>query len=180
MGGLDDVRGELVDLWGRLAPLWGVTPAAGRVFGWLLASSDAIDADGLCEGLGMSRGAVSMACRELADWGLVHGERPPGTRRVSYRPVTDLERAARSIVATRKRREWDPMLQHLQEWIPRLKGERSAEAKVLRERLSDLEGLVRTLDGLALKLLEGGIVPKLGLKLLVSQAKRKGSAPGGK
>src|SRR6188474_2901476 len=142
MSDADAVREAFVDLWGSMGPFWGVPPATARVYGFLLSKKESQTADAIVEDLGMSRGAVSMACRELRDWGLVHLERTAGTRQIAYRPETDLERALRNIVVARKRREWDPILDHLREWIPRLEAERSAEAAVFRERLEAIEALV--------------------------------------
>src|SRR5882672_4823444 len=134
MNKTEAVRREFVQLWGSMGPFWGVSPAAARVYGWLISRKDTATADELMEGLEMSRGAVSMACRELRDWGLIHLEKESGSRQLIYRPETDLERAMRNIVQARKRREWDPILELLREWIPQLESERSAEAQVFRER----------------------------------------------
>jgi len=167
------IRAEFVRLWGSMGPFWGVPPTTARVYGWLLSRPDSATADEMVEGLGLSRGAVSMACRELRSWGLVHRERTSGTRQLAYRPETDLERAIRSIVQTRKRREWDPLLDHLREWIPRLEAERSAEAAVFRERLAGIEALVSMADSMAESFLKGGLVQKIGLKVLVASAGKK-------
>lgn len=156
-----------------MATFWGVSPATGRVYGWLVSLEDPQDADAIQEGLTMSRGAVSMACRELADWGLVHATHPAGTRRVSYRAESDLEVAVRRIVETRKRREWDPVLSRLRDWIPELRKDRSKQARVFRDRLESIEGLVSLADSMADEFLRGGVVQKLGLKLLISRARRK-------
>jgi len=174
MSASEAIRAQFVELWGSLGPFWGVPPATSRVYGWLLTKKDSATADEIVSGLGMSRGAVSMACRELRDWGLVHLERSEGTRRLAYRPETDLERAIRSIVKARKRREWDPILEHLRAWIPRLEADRSAEAAVFRERLRNIESLVAAADAMAESFLKGGLVNRLGLKFLVSAAGRKG------
>jgi len=173
MGRTEEVREAFVALWGNLAPFWGVSPATGRVFGWLIARKDGATADEIMDGLGMSRGAVSMSCRELRDWGLIHQHRGAGERQVSYLPETDLEKAIRNIVQARKRREWDPMLERLREWIPALEGERSPEAQVFRERLKSIESLVAMVDSMAESFLKGGMVQKLGLKVLVASAARK-------
>jgi hypothetical protein len=121
----------------------------------------------------MSRGAVSMSCRELRDWGLIHPEHSPGSRQVLYRAEVDLEKAMRNIVAARKRREWDPVLEHLREWIPKLESERSADAAVLRERLKSMEALVALADSMAGSFLEGGLVETVGLKMLVANARSR-------
>lgn len=169
----DAVREEFVRLWGSMGPFWGVPPTTARVYGWLLSRPDSATADEIVEGLGLSRGAVSMACRELRDWGLIHDDRAAGSRQSSYRPETDLEKAIRNIVQTRKRREWDPILEHLRTWIPKLAGERSPEAQVFRDRLKALEALVGLADSMAESFLKGGMVHRLGLKVLVATAGRR-------
>jgi len=169
-GDLTEVRAAFVDLWGRMATFWGVTAGAARVHGYLLSRGEAADADEIGEALAMSRGAVSVAVRELADWGIVHPRKEPGSRKVLYAPEVELERAVRSIVATRKRREWDPILEHLREWIPKLERERGAEAAAFRRRLEEIEAAVALADQFAEVFLKGGIVRQLGLKALVAAA----------
>lgn len=171
----EQIREDFVGLWGRMGAFWGVSPATGRVYGWLLTQADPQDAEAIRAGLDISRGAVSMACRELQDWNLVQAHKVPGGRRVEYEPETNLERAVRNIVATRKRREWDPILDRLREWIPELRGDRSREGTVLKERLEDIEGIVALVDELADQFLKGGVLQRLGLKVLVAKARRKTS-----
>lgn len=172
MNETEQIRDDFVQLWGRMAPFWGVPPTTGRVFGWLLSQADPQTADGIMEGLAMSRGAVSMAARELRDWGLIHARREPGSRRTSYVPEIDLEKAIRNIVQTRKRREWDPILENLDDWIPQLGSQHSEEARVFRERLQSIAELVGAADHMAETFLAGGMVQRLGLKALVKAAKR--------
>jgi|JI10StandDraft_1071094.scaffolds.fasta_scaffold09464_7 DNA-binding transcriptional regulator GbsR (MarR family) len=169
----EDVRQAFVNLWGQMGSFWGVPPTTARVYGWLLSIDHPASADEMIVGLSMSRGAVSMACRELRDWGLIHPVHEPGSRQVRYRPETDLEKAIRNIVAARKRREWDPILEHLREWIPRLEAENSPEAAVFRERLRSIEALVGAADAMAESFLQGGLVKSLGLKMLVAMARPK-------
>jgi DNA-binding transcriptional regulator GbsR (MarR family) len=173
MNSIDTVRREFVQLWGSMGPFWGISPAAARVYGWLLSRSDTATADELMEGLDMSRGAVSMACRELRDWGLVTLGKESGSRQLSYRPETDLERAMRNIVQARKRREWDPILERLREWIPKLEANRSPDAQIFRDRLNAIESLVGMVDSMADSFLKGGMLPSLGLKYLVASARKR-------
>lgn len=173
MPATDAVRRDFVEFWGSLGAYWGIPPATARVYAWLISQPRSSSADEIVEGLGMSRGAVSMAARELRDWGLVHLERTEGSRQILYRPETDLEAAIRNIVQTRKRREWDPLLARLRGWIASLQGERSAEAEVFRERLRSIEALVGMADSMAESFLKGGMVQKLGLKFLVASAQRR-------
>lgn len=174
-----EVRAEFVNLWGRMGGFWGVPPTTARVYGHLLSLERPATSDELITGLAMSRGAVSMACRELRDWGLIHPEHEPGSRQVRWRPETDLEKAIRNIVAARKRREWDPILEHLREWIPRLEAQKSPEAAHFRERLQQIESLVGAADAMAESFLQGGLVKSLGLKMLVATARASAARKAG-
>lgn len=167
---VSEVRASFVDLWGRMASFWGVSAGAARVHGWLLSHAESADAEQIAAELAMSRGAVSMAVRELAEWGLVHPRREPGSRKIVYELEAELERAVKSIVQTRKRREWDPILERLRQWIPRLERERGAEAEVFRRRLEEIEAVVALADRFAESFLKGGIVRQLGLKALIAAA----------
>ncbi len=173
MSEVDAVRDDFVALWARLAGFWGISPSAARVHAWLLGEEEPVGAERLMEALDMSRGAVSMAARELADWGLVEARPVGGSRRVDFVAVVDLERVVRGIVRTRKRREWDPILDEVGAFLPRLAGDRSTEAAVLRDRLRRIEGVVRFVDDLAESFLKGGALSRLGLKAVVAAAERK-------
>jgi len=167
------VRDEFVQLWGRLGPFWGVTPTAAKVYAELIASSEPRSGEELAAGLSLSRGGVSMATRELVDWGLVRVERPAGTRRLAYSIEGEPARVIRAIVATRKRREWDPMLEHLRRWRVELARERSREAQSLHARLGEIEALVGWVGELADSFLKGGLVPRLGLAALARVARHR-------
>ncbi len=171
---VEKVRAAFVQLWGSLGSFWGVSPTTARVHSWLLSKAEPVDTDDIMEGLSMSRGAVSMACRELREWGLIRPEKAAGERRIRYRPATDLEKVIRSIVRVRKRREWDPVLEGLREWIPRLEAAHVPEAKVFEGRLRSLESLLGVTDSLIESFLEGGLLGRLGLKLLVKKASDEG------
>lgn len=171
MSEVETVRQAFVQLWGSMGPFWGISPTAARVYSWLLSRAEPAHADEMVEGLEMSRGSVSMACRELREWHLILPEKVPGSRRVTYRPATDLEKVIRNIVEIRKRREWDPVLESLREWIPRLEADPSPDAAVFRRRLESLESLIGLTDSMVQVFLRGGMVGKLGLKMLVKAAR---------
>lgn len=169
------ITDDFVQLWGRLGPLWGVTPVGARVYAWLLCQAEPQEAEAIGEALGISRGAVSMACAELVDWRLVYADRVAGSRRIAYRPEGDPERVIRSILQTRKRREWDPILEQLRPWIAALRGDRSVDATRLRVQLEAIERLITAADDLANRFLQGSPVQRLGLKALVAFARGSSS-----
>lgn len=168
---IEAVRRSFVQLWGNMGPFWGISPTTARVYSWLLSRPEPADAEEIMQGLELSRGAVSMACKELREWHLLTADKAPGSRRVHYTPATDLEKVIRNIVLIRKRREWDPVLEHLREWIPRLEEEESPEAEIFRSRLESLEALVALADSMVEVFLRGGMVGKVGLKLLVKASR---------
>jgi len=164
---VDRVREEFVQLWGALGTFWGVPPTTARVFGWLMSRSEPADAQEIMAGLELSRGAVSMACRELREWKLISPERVAGARRVVYRPETDLERVLRNVVEIRKRREWDPIRENMRDWIPALEAESSPENVVFLRRLRAIDQVMERVDSIAEFLLNGGTVTDFGLKALL-------------
>jgi DNA-binding transcriptional regulator GbsR (MarR family) len=77
----------------RLAVLFendGQPPIAGRVFGLLLLSDDALSLDELAEELGVSKASASTNARLLAQLGVVEQVHRHGSRRDYYRIAPDL------------------------------------------------------------------------------------------
>ena len=171
MSELETIRQAFVQLWGSMGPFWGISPTTARVYSWLLSRAEPADSDEIMHGLEMSRGAVSMACRDLREWHLIFPEKALGSRRVTYRAATDLEKVIRNIVEIRKRREWDPILESLREWIPRLETDTSPDAAVFRQRLESIESLIARTDSMVDVFLHGGLLGRVGLKMLVKAAR---------
>ena len=166
------VRDEFIQLWSRLGQFWGIPAAASRVYAWLLGQPGGAGSEEIMAGLKMSRGAVSMACKELRDWGLIVTVQDAGERRARHVVENDLATVVRNIVQARKRREWDPILNGVRDWIPRLAPDDSREATVLRERLEAIEACVGMADGMAQRFLAGGMLSDLGLRTLTAAARR--------
>ena len=169
----EQVRDEFIQLWSRLGQFWGIPAGTSRVYAWLLSCPDGTGSEEIMAGLMMSRGAVSMACKELRDWGLAVAVRDPGQRRVRYAVETDLATVVRNIIQARKRREWDPVLDGVRDWIPRLESDGSKDATVLRDRLASIEACVSMADGMAQRFLDGGMLSELGLKTLTAAARKR-------
>src|SRR5207237_9077623 len=94
-------------------------------------------------------------------------ENTPRPRVVLCGPVPDVEQIIRKIVQTRKQREWDPLLAHLDGALSALGSDRSAEAVEVPDRLDRIRGVVSTVDRLADKFLRGSALGALGLQALV-------------
>jgi len=77
----------------RLAVLFendGQPPIAGRIFGLLLLSDEALSLDELAEDLGVSKASASTNARLLAQLGVVEQAHRPGSRRDYYRMAPDV------------------------------------------------------------------------------------------
>jgi DNA-binding transcriptional regulator GbsR (MarR family) len=77
----------------RLALLFesdGQPPIAGRIFGLLLLSDDALSLPELAQSLGVSKASVSTNARLLTQLGVVELVHRPGSRRDFYRMAPDL------------------------------------------------------------------------------------------
>ncbi len=169
----EQVRAEFIQLWSRLGQFWGIPAGTSRVYAWLLSCPDGAWSEEIMDGLTMSRGAVSMACKELRDWGLVTAVQDPGVRKTRHTVETELATVVRNIVQARKRREWDPILEGVRDWIPRLESDGSTEARVFRNRLESIEACVGMADGMAQRFLDGGRLSNLGLKTLTTVARKR-------
>ena len=105
-----------------MGPLWAVPPALARVHGYLLARRIPLSEREIREALGLSHRAASVALAECEAWGLIHrveaqrsGRRGPvGT---AYQAVEDHWRWLRDLVAQRKLREADPIVEFLRDTL---------------------------------------------------------------
>jgi DNA-binding transcriptional regulator GbsR (MarR family) len=116
----EEIRLRLADAWGEMGAAWGVAPAIARVHAYLLARQQPLTEREVREALGLSHRAASLALAEAEAWGLV--ERVPEPRRVgrrgpagtAYMAIGDHWRWFGRVVAERKVREGDPIVEVLE------------------------------------------------------------------
>ncbi|MBX3196469.1 MAG: transcriptional regulator [Microbacteriaceae bacterium] len=76
---------------GDLLAAWHLPHAAGRTYGQLLLEPAPASLDHLGAVLGLSKGAISTAVRELTSWGLAHTIAQPGSRRLLVEATSGLD-----------------------------------------------------------------------------------------
>lgn len=76
---------------GDLLASWHLPHATGRIYGQLLLEPAPTSLGQLGTALGLSKGAVSMAVRELSSWGLARTSSQPGSRRLLVEATGNLE-----------------------------------------------------------------------------------------
>ena len=116
----EGIRRRLADAWGDMGAAWGVAPAIARVHAYLMARQEPLTEREVREALGLSHRAASLALAEAEQWGLV--ERVAEPRRVgrrgpagtAYMAIGDHWRWFGRVVAERKVREGDPIIEVLE------------------------------------------------------------------
>lgn len=162
----EEIRLRMADAWGEMGAAWGVAPAIARVQAYLLTRQAPLTEREVREALGLSHRAASLALAEAESWGLI--ERVSELRRVgrrgpagaAYQAVGDHWRWFGRVVAERKSREGDPIIQLLERTATEAAAAAAshpedAELAALREWLSTFLVFVRLFDRAV------GLVPRL-------------------
>jgi DNA-binding transcriptional regulator GbsR (MarR family) len=136
-----------------------------RIHALLLATREPLGLEEITDELGMSRGNASMCLKDLRHWGVVRKVNLTGERRDFFIAEDDPWSMLFRIASERKKREFDPALSALQKVLATT-GE---EDDLVRERLEDLEELLRALDRLLQRFLAHEGASRGMLKFLSAQ-----------
>ena len=99
--------------WGEMGTKWGINRTVAQIHALLFISEEPLNAEGICNRLGVARSNVSNSLKELQNWGIVNVVHLPGDRRDHFESVKDVYELFRIIATERKRREIDPTLRNL-------------------------------------------------------------------
>ena len=143
-----DLQERFVLHWGEMASAWGIPRTMGQLHALLYISPEPLSADEIMERLRISRGNASMNLRSLEEWGVIHRVHYRGDRREYFRAEGDAWELFRRIVQERKRREFDPMIRSLREFLAAAREveEDSPDLRLYRERLGDLLGVLELIQ----------------------------------
>jgi DNA-binding transcriptional regulator GbsR (MarR family) len=100
------------------------------------------------EKLQISRGNANTNVRELINWNLVYKETILGERREFFRAEKDMWEVAKRIVRERKRREIEPLMQHLNE-LKTVESDNLAEKQDFEKTIESIDRLVNKLDSMS-------------------------------
>ena len=116
----EEIRLRLANAWGEMGAAWGVAPAIARVHAYLMTRHEPLTEREVREALSLSHRAASLALAEAEAWGLVERVSEPrrvgrrGPAGVAYLAVGDHWRWFGRVVAERKVREGDPIIDVLE------------------------------------------------------------------
>ena len=128
--------------WGEMGSRWGVNRTMSQIHALLFITGRPMNADELCDQLGVARSNVSNSLRELQSWGLVKIVHLLGDRRDHFETSGDVWELLRTIVRGRKQREFDPTIQALRECLAH--PELAREGEISRQRIKETLVLMET------------------------------------
>jgi DNA-binding transcriptional regulator GbsR (MarR family) len=178
----EEIRLRLADAWGAMGAAWGVAPAIARVHAYLMTRQAPLTEREVREALGLSHRAASLALADAEAWGLV--ERVAEPRRVgrrgpagaAYQAIGDHWRWFGRVVAERKVREGDPIVDVLEQTSREVAAAARAnpddrELAALRDWVATFLVFVRLFDRAV------GLVPRLEPRELERALRLLGEVP---
>ena len=138
---LTDTMHRYIVHWGEMGSRWGMNRSVAQIHALLYLAERPLNADEICETLGIARSNVSNGLKELMAWDLVQVAHVLGDRRDFFTAQHDTWEVIRVIMEGRKRRELDPTLAALRECAAQLEKDRETPAAVRDRILTQLEFL---------------------------------------
>lgn len=156
---------DFVESWGSMGALWGINRSMARIQALLLATKEPLGLEEVAERLDMSRGNASTSLKELRHWGVVRRVNLTGERRDFYIAEHDIWSMLFRIGSERKKREFDPALATLRKVLDST----GKDDELVRERLGELEEILRAMDRLLQRFLASEGASRAMLKFLSAQ-----------
>jgi DNA-binding transcriptional regulator GbsR (MarR family) len=145
---LDQAKKQFINLWGNFGTQWGINRSMAQVHALLLSSIQPLCTEDVMEMLSISRGNANMNLRELMNWNLIYKDSVQGERKEYFRAEKDMWEVAKRIVRERKRREIEPLMQHLDE-LKKIEGDNSQEQQEFTQTINNISHLVTRLDSIS-------------------------------
>jgi DNA-binding transcriptional regulator GbsR (MarR family) len=164
--------------WGEMGSRWGVNRTVAQVHALLYLAPQPIHAEEISDTLVLARSNVSVALKELQQWGLVRLTHVLGDRRDHFEAEQDVWEMFRILIIERRKRELEPTMSFLRDSVLQASEPRStsvdlvdkAEVKKMQSILEFLEILTDCAHEMQKisppnlrKMMRSG--PKLGSKL---------------
>ena len=150
--------------WGEMGSKWGVNRSVAQIHALLYIIGRPMNAEEICETLGMARSNVSNSIKELQGLLLVHTVHIMGDRRDHFTTSDDVWTLFRTIAEVRMQREIEPTRQFLQTLID--SPEFAQENEAVQQKIQQTHDFISTLTIWAnemLKLSTGTMVKILKL-----------------
>ena len=110
---LTPIQEKFILHWGEMGVRWGINRTMAQMHALLYLSPAPLNADDICEKLGVARSNVSNSLRELQNWGIVKVVHVMGDRRDHFETMADVWEMFRQVLDERKKREINPTVEIL-------------------------------------------------------------------
>lgn len=131
--------------WGEMGTRWGVNRTVAQIHALLYLSTRPLHAEEITETLGVARSNVSTSIKELQSWNLVKTTHVLGDRRDHFETLHDPWQLFDVILEGRKRRELDPTLTVLREFVLESEADDDTPDEI-KARIQDVMHFLDTLD----------------------------------
>jgi HTH-type transcriptional regulator, glycine betaine synthesis regulator len=141
--GISSWEMQVIDAVGNTIELWGFKANLGRIWAFVYLRGSAYTAREIEQAMGLSKGAVSMATREMEQWGVLHRVRE-GAQAWRFAAETDFLAMISKVIEAREARFLDRVREDLAqaELSARQEGSHDQIARIARiarmRRLADL------------------------------------------
>lgn len=136
------VQEKFILHWGEMGTRWGINRTVAQTHALLYVSERPLNAEEICETLGIARSNASTSLKELLSWGIIRVVHLKGDRRDHYESIKEVWELFRVIAAERRKREIDPTLAIVRDCIAA--EPTPDESPVFRERLEALQDFMQS------------------------------------
>lgn len=140
---LTPVQQKFILHWGEMGVRWGISRTMAQMHALLYLSPAPLNADDICEALGVARSNVSNSLRELQNWGIVKVIHVMGDRRDHFETMADVWEMFRQVLDERKKREIDPTVAILRQCADATEKDKD---KVTHDRLVAMRDFFETMS----------------------------------
>lgn len=149
---LNPTTEQFVLHWGEMGSKWGVNRTVAQIHALLYLVAKPMNAEEICETLGVARSNVSNSIKELQSLNLVQTTHIMGDRRDYFTTGTDVWELAKTVVEERYRRELAPTVTFLEQLMASPEFEQ--ENKDVQQRIKNTHTFVETLTDWATEMLK--------------------------
>ena len=140
---LTPVQLKFVLHWGEMGLRWGINRTVAQIHALLFLSPKPLNAEEICDALGVARSNVSTSLRELQNWGIVKVTHVMGDRRDHFESMKDVWEMFRVVLDERKKREIDPTVEVLRACVADAEKAKDAYTE---ERLTEMRDFFETMS----------------------------------
>lgn len=143
---LSETEHEFILRWGDMGTQWGVNRSVAQIHALLYVTGRTMNAEEICETLGIARSNVSNSLKELQNWQLIERHPINNDRRDHFLAVEDVMTLFRKIVQGRLEREIKPAVETLERCATSAKRDPKISSHA-KKQLEEMRKFVTTAHG---------------------------------